>query len=196
MTQSFGTKELIDCYRRGIFPMSDGRHDDSIFLLDPAMRGIIPLDGLHISKSLAKFIRKANYEITFDTAFSRIIEACALTRDDTWISESIEYLYTDLFHQGNAHSVEVWKAGELIGGLYGVTQGGAFFGESMFSLRDNASKIALIGLVERLNTRGFTLLDTQFITDHLKTLGAIEITQSDYKARLACALEVDAIFYP
>jgi len=176
--------------------MSDGRHDNSLFLLDPAMRGIIPLDGLHISKSLAKFMRKCEYEVTFDAAFSRVIEACALTRDDTWISEAIEYLYTELFYQGDAHSVEVWHQSDLIGGLYGVTQGGAFFGESMFSAKTNASKVALVGLVKRLNTRGFTLLDTQFLTDHLKTLGAIEIPQAEYKARLARALEVEAIFYP
>jgi len=193
---SFGTKELLDCYRRGIFPMSDGRRDKSIFLLDPAMRGIIPLDGLHISKSLAKFIRNTAYEVTFNKAFPEVIEACALSRDETWISEGIEYLYTELFLQGDAHSVEVWDEEQLIGGLYGVTQGGGFFGESMFSVKTNASKLALVKLVERLNARGYTLLDTQFLTDHLKTLGAIEIPQADYKSRLARALEVDTTFHP
>jgi len=176
--------------------MSDGRRDDSIFLLDPAMRGIIPLDGLHISKSLAKFMRNCSYSVTYDQAFPAVIEACALTRDETWISEGIEYLYTELFLQGDAHSVEIWDGEQLIGGLYGVTQGGGFFGESMFSTRTNASKLALVKLVERLNARGYTLLDTQFLTDHLKTLGAVEIPQSEYKARLANALEVEAIFYP
>jgi len=176
--------------------MSDGRQDNSLFLLDPAMRGIIPLDGLHISKSLAKFMRATSYTVTFNQAFPAVIEACAETRDETWISVGIEYLYTKLFHQGDAHSVEVWDGEQLIGGLYGVTQGGAFFGESMFSLRTNASKLALVKLVERLNTRNFVLLDTQFLTDHLKTLGAIEVPQAEYKAHLARALEVNAIFYP
>jgi len=196
LTTRFGTKELLDCYRRGIFPMSDGRQDNSIFLLDPAMRGIIPLDGLHISKSLAKFMRNTTYEVTFNKAFPQVIKACALSRDETWISEGIEYLYTELFLQGDAHSVEVWDGEQLIGGLYGVTQGGGFFGESMFSLATNASKLALVKLVEPLNARGFTLLDTQFLTDHLKTLGAVEIPQAEYKARLASALEVEAAFYP
>lgn len=176
--------------------MSDGRLDDSLFLLDPAMRGIIPLDGLHVSKSLAKFMRNCPYEVTFDQAFEQVIKACALTRDETWISEGIEYLYTELFYQGDAHSVEVWDKDTLIGGLYGVTQGGGFFGESMFSLRTNTSKLALVKLVERLNARGFVLLDTQFITDHLKTLGAIEIPQAEYKLRLTRALEIEAKFYP
>jgi len=176
--------------------MSDGRFDNSLFLLDPAMRGIIPLDGLHISKSLAKFIRNCPYDVTFNTAFTQVIEACALTRDETWISEGIEYLYTELHHQGDAHSVEVWDDGSLIGGLYGITQGGGFFGESMFSLKTNASKLALVKLVERLNTRGYALLDTQFITEHLKTLGAVEIPQADYKQRLAKALAVKAKFHP
>ncbi len=176
--------------------MSDGRFDNSLFLLDPAKRGIIPLDGLHISKSLAKFIRKTSYTVSFNTAFPQVIEACAITRDETWISEAIEYLYTELFLQGDAHSVEIWDAGELIGGLYGVTQGGAFFGESMFSFKSNASKLALVKLVERLNARGFKLLDTQFLTDHLKTLGAVEIAQAEYKTRLARALDIDVKFYP
>jgi len=176
--------------------MSDGRQDNSIFLLDPAMRGIIPLGGLHISKSLAKFIRKTSYEVTFNKAFPDVIEACALSRDETWISEAIQYLYTELFLENNAHSVEVWDGDTLIGGLYGVTQGGAFFGESMFSTRTNASKFALVELVKRLNARGFILLDTQFLTDHLKTLGAIEIPQADYKQRLAKALNIKAQFHP
>lgn len=196
MTQSFGPKELLECYRRGIFPMSDGRLDNSLFLLDPAMRGIIPLDRLHISKSLAKFIRNCPYQVSFNQAFPKVIEACALTRDETWISEGIEYLYTELFRQGDAHSVEVWDKDILVGGLYGVTQGGGFFGESMFSLRSNVSKLALVKLVERLNMRGFILLDTQFITDHLKSLGAIEIPQADYKKQLAKALNIKANFYP
>lgn len=196
MAKGFGTHELIECYRRGIFPMSDDRNDTSLYLLDPLQRGVIPLDGLHISKSLAKFIRNTDLRVSFNEAFPSVIMACADSRDETWISHSIEYLYTELFHQGFAHSVEVWEGSELVGGLYGVTQGGAFFGESMFSLRTNASKFALVNLVKRMKTRGFTLLDTQFITDHLKSLGGIELPQAVYKMQLKAALQIEATFYP
>ena len=131
----FNADTLIQCYRHGIFPMSDGRDDRSIFLLDPEMRGILPLDQLHISKSMRKFMRKTTYDISFNQAFPDVIKACALCRDDTWISHDIEYLYRELFLRGHAHSVEIWDEERLIGGLYGVSQGGAFFGESMFSLQ-------------------------------------------------------------
>ena len=195
----FGTKDLLDCYRRGIFPMADSRDDPQVFLLDPDERGIIPLDGLHISRSLAKFMRKMPLTVTYDTCFSRIISMCAEAAPDrksTWINEGIEYLYGELHQIGHAHSVEVWEAGALVGGLYGVSIGGAFFGESMFSRRTNASKVALVKLVERLNAGGYTLLDTQFLTAHLARMGAVEIPRADYHLLLEKALEVDANFHP
>lgn len=177
--------------------MADSRDDPSVFLLDPPERGVIPLDGLHISKSLRKFIRQNHFKITFDEAFKRVIATCAEAapdRENTWINDGIEYLYGVLHTLGNAHSVEVWENEDLVGGLYGVSIGGAFFGESMFSRRTNASKIALVHLVERLNKAGYKLLDTQFITDHLKTMGAIEIPRAEYHKRLKVALKVKTSF--
>jgi len=194
MSEPFGPEQLIECYRRGVFPRSDDRKASHIFLMEPDMRGIIPLDGLKISRSMRQFMRKTDLTVTYNQAFPEVIQACALTRLDTWISEGIEALYTALYAQGDAHSVEVWDGHKLVGGLYGVSQGGAFFGESMFSLVTNASKLALIHLVERLNNKGFVLLDTQFLTDHLVTLGAIEIPRDDYRIKLADALEIDANF--
>ena len=194
----FGTKDLLDCYHRGIFPMADSRDDPQVFLLDPDERGIIPLDGLHISRSLAKFMRKMPLTVTYDTCFSRIISMCAEAAPDrksTWINEGIEYLYGELHQIGYAHSVEVWEGDALVGGLYGVSIGGAFFGESMFSRRTNASKVALVKLVERLNAGGYTLLDTQFLTAHLARMGAVEIPRADYHLLLEKALEVDTSFH-
>jgi len=206
--KSFGPHELLGCYARGIFPMSDGRDDPRIFLLDPSERGIIPLkndrlrqdsEGLHISRSMKKLMRRGEFHVTYNKAFARVIDLCAESADDretTWINHDIEYLYTKLHHMGHAHSVEVWdKTGEtLIGGLYGVSLGGAFFGESMFSRASNGSKIALIKLVEHLDARQYGLLDTQFLTDHLATMGAIEISRDDYQRRLNHALDIDTSF--
>ena len=194
MSDGFSPDDLIACYRRGVFPMADSREDDFFYLVEPKMRGIIPLDGLHISKSMKKFRKKTHLRVTFDQDFAAVINACASNHDGTWISHSIETLYQILHHQGDAHSVEVWDGEQLVGGLYGVTQGGAFFGESMFSKETNASKMALIFLVEHLNKRKFTLLDTQFLTDHLKSMGAIEITQAQYLNKLRGALEIEAQF--
>ena len=194
----FGPNELLDCYRRGVFPMADSRDDPRVFLLDPDERGIIPLDGLHVSRSLKKFIRQMPLTVTFDKAFSAVISKCAEAapdRENTWINDGIEYLYGRLHSMGHAHSVEVWENKDLVGGLYGVSIGGAFFGESMFSRRTNASKVALIYLVERLNKAGYKLLDTQFITDHLKTMGAIEISRNEYHVLLKEALEIQARFH-
>lgn len=193
----FGPKELLDCYRRGVFPMADSRDDPRVFLLDPDERGIIPLDGLHISRSLKKFIRNMPFNVTFDAAFSEVITKCAEEapdRENTWINDGIEYLYGRIHAMGHAHSVEVWQDRQLVGGLYGVSIGGAFFGESMFSRKTNASKVALVYLVERLNAAGYQLLDTQFITDHLKTMGAIEIPRNEYHELLREALEIKASF--
>ena len=195
--KNFGPNELLDCYRRGVFPMADSRDDPRVFLLDPDERGIIPLDGLHVSRSLKKFMREMSFKVTFDAAFSEIISKCAEVapdRENTWISDGIEYLYGRLHAMGHAHSVEVWEERELIGGLYGVSIGGAFFGESMFSRRTNASKVALVYLVERLKTAGYKLLDTQFITDHLKTMGAIEISRNEYHTLLRSALNIRTSF--
>lgn len=174
--------------------MSDSREDEFFYLVEPKMRGILPLGALHISKSMRKFRKTTPLTVTFNQDFSAVIQACATNHDSTWISHSLEALYTFLHQQGDAHSVEVWEDETLVGGLYGVTQGRAFFGESMFSTRTNASKLALIFLVEHLIARGFVLLDTQFLTDHLKSLGAIEIPQTEYLEKLNTALESDARF--
>ncbi len=192
--QGFGPDDLIDCYRRGVFPMSDSREDDFFYLVEPKLRGILPLDQLHVSRSMQKFRRKTTFTVTINQDFQSVIRACAEERDGTWISFGIEGLYTLLHWRGEAHSVEVWEGETLVGGLYGVTQGGAFFGESMFSLRANVSKLALIHLVERLNAKGFVLLDTQFLTDHLTSLGAIEIPQAEYLEKLKYALNIQARF--
>lgn len=197
LMKTFGPDELLACYRRGVFPMSDGREDPRVFLLDPNERGIVPLDRLHISRSMRKVMKRSDFEVTLNKAFRRVIALCAEDAPDrptTWISRDIEYLYTRLHARGHAHSLEVWREGEIIGALYGVSIGGAFFGESMVSRATNGSKIALIKLVEHLNARGFALLDTQFLTDHLVTMGAIEISREDYQRRLQKALDIDTSF--
>lgn len=165
--------------------------------MDPDRRGIIPLDGLHISKSLKKAIKSKRFTVTANVCFNDVVSECAretFDRPQTWINNGIKYLYGRLHEDGHAHSVEVWQDGALAGGLYGVSIGGAFFGESMFSRATNASKVALAALVDRLNAGGYVLLDTQFITDHLKTMGAIEISRAEYHIRLKAALKVDAAF--
>jgi leucyl/phenylalanyl-tRNA--protein transferase len=186
---------IIRAYRAGIFPMAEDAGDDDIFWVSPEMRGIIPLDGFHLSTSLRKAIRKSPFGVRVDTDFAGIIEGCATVgadRDSTWINQTIRSVYGELFRRGIAHTVEVWDGTELVGGLYGLAIGGAFFGESMFHRRTNASKMAMAHLVERLNAGGFKLLDTQFVTDHLASLGGIEIPRAEYEERLAEALRVDA----
>ena len=177
----------------GIFPMAEHRDDPEIFWVDPRRRGILPIGGFHISRSLARVMRRGGYQIRFDTDFSGVIDGCA-DRPETWISEPIRALYLDLFKAGYGHSAEVWIDGVLVGGVYGIALGGAFFGESMFSRSPNASKLALAYLIDRLAIGGFTLFDTQFITDHLATLGAREIPRAEYHDRLAKALELNADF--
>jgi len=184
---------LLHAYRCGVFPMSQGGDDEEIFWVDPTERGILPLDGFHISRSLAREIRKEQYHIRINTAFAGVVRACA-DRPETWINSEILHLYMMLHHLDFAHSLEIFDGETLVGGVYGVALGGAFFGESMFSRVPNASKIALAYLVDRLNAGGFTLLDTQFITEHLASLGGIEISREDYRNRLANALELDADF--
>jgi leucyl/phenylalanyl-tRNA---protein transferase len=189
---------LLRAYAIGVFPMSEDRDDPELFWVDPRTRGIIPLDDVHVSRRLAKTIRADRFTVTYDTAFEATMEGCAESADDrpkTWINDRIITLYTSLHRMGRAHSVECRVNGELVGGLYGVSMGGAFFGESMFSRVRDASKVALIHLIARLRGGGYTLLDTQFITDHLKQFGAIEITRSDYRRRLENALKLDAHFH-
>ena len=191
----FGPRELLDCYARGVFPMADARDDDRVFLIDPEKRGVIPLDAFHVPRRLARTIRSDPFEIRMDTAFAQVVAACAAPkpgRTETWINGVIEELYARLFEMGHAHSVECWLDEELVGGLYGVSLGAAFFGESMFSRRTDASKVALAHLVARLIADGFRLLDTQFITDHLTTFGAVEIPRAEYHRRLARALQAQA----
>ena len=174
---------IVRAYCAGIFPMAEDATDTDIFWVSPEMRGILPLDGFHASKSLRKAMRKSGWEIRIDTDWHGVIEGCATVgedRDTTWINGSIRAVYGELFDRGVAHTVEVWDGDELIGGLYGLAIGAAFFGESMFHRRTDASKMAMAHLVDRLNAGGFELLDTQFLTEHLASLGGVEITLADY----------------
>lgn len=178
---------LLRAYSAGLFPMADSADDPELFWVEPEIRGIIPLNDFHISKSLAKAMRKKPFEIRFNTAFEAVMAGCAAEAPDrpsTWINATIRKLYTELHQIGHAHSVEAWDGKELVGGLYGVSLGAAFFGESMFSRRTNASKICLVHLVERLRASGFVLLDTQFTTQHLKTFGAIDVPKQQYAKML------------
>ena len=182
---------LLRAYSIGMFPMAESADDPEIFWVEPDLRGILPLDTFHVSKSLAKVVRQKPFDIRFDTAFEAVMAACAQPADDrpsTWINDTIKSLYATLHRMGHAHSVEAWAGEELVGGLYGVSLGSAFFGESMFSRATNSSKICLVHLVERLKTRGFTLLDTQFTTEHLKTFGAIDIPKDEYAKLLEAAV--------
>jgi leucyl/phenylalanyl-tRNA--protein transferase len=178
---------LLRAYTVGVFPMSDSRDAKDVYWVEPRRRAILPLDGFHLSKSLRKTLKSGRFEVTLDRSFRQVVRCCA-EREDTWINEEIERSYNLLHSAGHAHSVEVWQAGELVGGLYGVRLGAAFFGESMFSSRPNASKVALAWLVARLIVGGFQLLDCQFMTEHLRRLGAVEIEQKAYLALLASAL--------
>ena len=171
--------------------MAETAEDTSVFWVDPEKRGIIPLDGFHVSKSLRKRLLSDKYEFTVNTCFEFVLDACA-NRDETWINPLIRTQYNELHRLGFAHSVEVWKDGELAGGLYGVSIGSAFFGERMFSNMTDGSKLALVALVARLNAGGFKLLDTQFLTEHLETMGGVEIERNDFRDRLAIALEIKA----
>ena len=184
---------LLAAYANGIFPMSESRDDPEIFWVDPQMRGIIPLERFRISRSLARTMRRGHFSITMNTAFADVVKGCA-DRDETWINETIFDLYQELHARGDAQSIEVWQNDVLVGGAYGVTIGAAFFGESMFSTATDASKIALAYLVDHLNRCGFTLLDTQFITGHLASLGAIEIPRERYHLALQSSIEQSVSF--
>ncbi|MEL7546867.1 MAG: leucyl/phenylalanyl-tRNA--protein transferase [Pseudomonadota bacterium] len=199
MSTRFDTTDLLNCYRRGVFPMADSREDMRLFLMDPDQRGLLPLNGFHVPKRLAKTIRKDPFRIAVDTAFNRVIEACAEpqpNRTATWINTPILNLYSALHRDGHAHSIECWSAeGELVGGLYGVTLGGAFFGESMFSRATDASKVALVHLVARLIQGGYVLLDAQFHNPHLEQFGLFEVSRGRFRRQLWDALRVRADFY-
>jgi leucyl/phenylalanyl-tRNA--protein transferase len=198
MAARFGPNDLLECYRRGVFPMAEARDDDRLFLVDPERRGIMPLEAFHVPRRLARFVRADPFQITIDTSFAAVMRCCAQPapgREDTWINGPIFELYAALHGQGYAHSVEVWdRHHELVGGLYGVALGGAFFGESMFSSARDASKVALVHLAARLIWGGFALLDAQFWTAHLSQFGAVEIPRAAFKARLERALALDADF--
>ena len=188
MTEAVITPELLlNAYASGVFPMAETRDDPDVFWVDPRRRGIFPLNGFRISRSLARRMRRNPPHVTINTVFSDVVDACA-DRDETWINAEIRRLYLDLHLMGHAHSLEVWEGETLAGGVYGVSLGAAFFGESMFSRRTDASKIALAYLVDRLRLGGFRLFDTQFLTPHLASLGAVEVTRAEYHLRLEKAL--------
>jgi len=188
---------LLRAYAAGIFPMAEAHDAATIYWLDPERRGILPLDGLHVPRRLRRTVRQGRFEIRCDSDFPAVVEGCAErteSRRETWINTEIADLYRALFDTGRAHTVECWREGRLVGGLYGVALGAAFFGESMFSRERDASKVALVHLVARLVTGGFHLLDTQFTTEHLENFGAIEVPRAQYREMLARALTVPARF--
>ncbi len=199
MTDNQVTSELVlNAYASGVFPMADSRDDSEIFWVDPVQRGILPLDGFHISRSLRKLVKQEKFDVRINTAFRSVMQACAASsdgREGTWISQHIEDLYCELHTRGFTHSIECWSGDKLVGGLYGVSLAGGFFGESMFHIETGASKVALVHLVARLKAGGFTLLDTQFGTDHLAQFGVIEIARKAYHTLLDQALDqADADF--
>jgi leucyl/phenylalanyl-tRNA--protein transferase len=186
---------MLRAYRAGLFPMAETRRGDRLYWLDPEQRGVLPLDGFHLPRRLLRTVLSDAFAVTVDADFSAVIAGCAAAapgREDTWINAEIERLFTELHRLGHAHSVETRADGRLVGGLYGVALGGAFFGESMFSRARDASKVALVHLVARLRLGGFRLLDTQFVTPHLAQFGAIEVPRDEYKALLARAVEARA----
>jgi leucyl/phenylalanyl-tRNA--protein transferase len=188
---------LLKAYASGVFPMAESAADPEVFWVRPETRGIIPLDAFHLPRSLAKTIRKGLFDIRVDYDFEAVIDACAERRTErrsTWINAPIREAYVQLYRRGNCHSVEAWRGGKLVGGLYGVRLGRAFFGESMFSRERDASKVCLAHLVGHLRARGFVLLDTQFTTEHLKRFGAIDVPRAKYEKMLADALKGEAVF--
>jgi len=199
----FGPEALLACYARGVFPMAEAHDDPRVFLVEPDQRGVIPLDRFHIPSRLRRTVRGEPFQVRVNTAFAAVLDACAAPapgREDTWINAPIRRLYIELHQRGFAHSIECWRDETLVGGLYGVTLGGAFFGESMFSRATDASKVALVHLVARLRKGGWRLLDAQFLTDHLSQFGAVETPQEAYLRMLTPALKVvpdpTALFVP
>ncbi|MCX2722493.1 leucyl/phenylalanyl-tRNA--protein transferase [Roseibium salinum] len=189
---------LLKAYACGLFPMAESADDPGLFWLEPERRGVLPLDRFHMPRRLRRTIRNDVFEIRVSTDFQGVIDGCAEPmpgRQKTWINREIRRLYSELFDMGYCHTVEAWQEGELVGGLYGVSLNGAFFGESMFTFRTDASKVCLAHLVARLIAGGYSLLDTQFVTDHLSKFGAQEVSQADYNERLAEALKLETDFY-
>ena len=195
MTSTLDAQILLRAYAMGIFPMAEARDDDAIHWIDPRRRGVFPLDKFHISRSLSRLIRGWSYTIRTNTAFEAVVDACA-SRNETWINSPIRTAYAALHRIGHAHSLEVWSNDRLAGGVYGVTLGAAFFGESMFSAESGGSKVALAYLVHRLRSGGFRLFDTQFLTPHLASLGAVEVPRDDYHRMLTQAISLPARFDP
>jgi leucyl/phenylalanyl-tRNA--protein transferase len=196
--QDLSPELLLCAYASGVFPMANDRHDPTIHWIEPKHRGILPLDRVHVSRSLRKVIRRGRFEIRVDSAFCQVIAACAESRPErprTWLNDELLELYGALHAMGYAHSLETWADGCLVGGIYGVSLGAAFFGESMFSRQRDASKVALVELAARLRAGGYQLMDTQFVTDHLRRFGAIEIPRATYRALLRDALDTSATFY-
>jgi leucyl/phenylalanyl-tRNA---protein transferase len=192
--QKITTDMLLNAYRRGIFPMAESAEDAQLYWIEPEARGILPLDAISVPKRLAKTIRNTAFTVHVDRDFDGVIDGCAAARagrENTWINSQIRALYGELFTLRHCHTVEVWEGGLLVGGLYGVAVGGAFFGESMFSTRTDVSKIALIHLCARLIEGGFILLDTQFVTDHLRQFGTIEVERTAFHGLLNAALRID-----
>lgn len=198
MSPTITPQILLRAYAAGIFPMAESAEDNALYWVEPELRGVFPLDRFHISRSLKKQLRRATFEVRVDTAFDAVIDGCAArgpSRSSTWINGRIRSLYTQLHKLGCCHSIEAWRDGALAGGLYGVRLGGAFFGESMFSRERDASKVALVHLVARLNAGGFRLLDAQFVTRHLRQFGAIEVPRGDYHRLLGEAIGADSDFF-
>lgn len=195
MKRGFGPDDLLAAYATGVFPMADGRDDPRLFLVDPEQRGVLPLERFHVPRRLARTVRSGPFDVTFNQAFRTVVEACAAPapdRPETWINATIVALYDSLARRGDACSVECWRDGALVGGLYGVRLGRAFFGESMFSIARDASKVALVHLAGHLCAGGFALLDAQFLTSHLARFGAEEWPRSRYLAALRAAIAPDA----
>jgi leucyl/phenylalanyl-tRNA--protein transferase len=190
---------LLAAYAQGLFPMAERRDDPTLYWVSPELRGIIPLDSFHVPHRLARKVRSGRFTVTSDKAFPKVMEECAAPRpgrEQSWINSEIVRLYSALAASGHAHSVECWRDGKLAGGLYGVALGGAFFGESMFSVETDASKVALVHLIEILKAGGFALLDTQFLTPHLATFGALEIPKAEYLLLLQDAVRQQAVWMP
>lgn len=191
----FTPELMLQAYRQGLFPMAESRDGDRLHWLDPEPRGVLPLDQFHVPRRLMRTVLSGEFTVTGDRDFDGTIAGCATPapgREDTWINPQIERLFKSLHRLGFAHSVEAWRDGVLVGGLYGVVLGGVFFGESMFSFVSDASKVALVHLVARLHLGGFRLLDTQFVTSHLRQFGAREIARLEYKRQLAAAVDIPA----
>jgi leucyl/phenylalanyl-tRNA--protein transferase len=198
MKASFGPDDLLDCYRRGVFPMAESRDSDRLFLVDPAERGVLPLDRFHVPRRLARTVRRDPFRISVDAAFGEVMHECAWGgpgRADTWINAEILSLYGELHRRGVAHSVECWRENMLVGGLYGVSLGAAFFGESMFSRATDASKVALVHLAARLRVGGYRLLDAQFHTEHLAQFGLETVSRQAFRRRLRDALALNGDFH-